>query len=68
MDLSDEEKKKVDVLRSRYYFLKLRIEADKRDLSYDRREAAALRWVLALLGYPVQSIKPRSDTSSSSLL
>lgn len=61
MELSPEEIRKVETLKSRYYYLKLRIESDTRDLSYDRREAAALRWVLALLGCSVEPIKPRKD-------
>lgn len=45
--LTRTEKRRVEVLRRRLGYLEIRIQRSGTDLSFDRAEAAALRWVIS---------------------
>jgi hypothetical protein len=42
------EQKRIDTLKRRISILEERINTDTRDLSYDKAEAKALRWIISL--------------------
>lgn len=58
MPKSEEEKIAgyIEALQRRLAFLRARIK-DKPDLTYDRREAGALRWILGEAGIPETAAK-----------